>query len=148
MDIQRIRRFNRYYARVLGIFDRKFLGMDFSVTEVRILGEIGRNRNLTAKALGAYLNINKGYLSHVLQNLEKQELIWRSPSETDGRERCLHLTAAGEALNRQLEDRADQRILSQVGTLDSGDMESLLASMENIQRILTKAMPDVTDLIR
>ena len=35
MAIARIRVFNRYYARVLGIVDRKYLGVDFSVTEVR-----------------------------------------------------------------------------------------------------------------
>lgn len=33
MDVQKIRHFNRYYARILGIFDKKFLGVDFSVTD-------------------------------------------------------------------------------------------------------------------
>ena len=49
MDVQKIRVFNRYYARVLGVFDKKYLGVDFNVTEVRIIGEIGRNNSLTAK---------------------------------------------------------------------------------------------------
>ena len=69
MAIARIRAFSRYYARVLGICDRKYLGVDFSVTEVRILGELGRGREVTAKKLADFLGIDKGYLSRVLHGL-------------------------------------------------------------------------------
>ncbi len=145
MAIARIRAFNRYYARVLGIFDRKYLGVDFSVTEVRILGELGRGREVTAKKLADFLGIDKGYLSRVLHGLEKRQLIARSPSEKDGRERYLKLTEAGEALNRELEDKADRRIREQVERLDSADYEALLEAMDKLQELLRKAMPDLRE---
>lgn len=136
MDVQKIRHFNRYYARILGIFDKKFLGVDFSVTEVRILGEIGRNPKLTAKALAAYLCVDKGYLSRILQGLERKELLERVRSAEDGREKRLRLTAKGEALNRILEEKADARILQQIRTIDMQTFRILLDAMEKIEAIM------------
>ena len=136
MDVQKIRHFNRYYARILGIFDKKFLGVDFSVTEVRILGEIGRNPKLTAKALAAYLCVDKGYLSRILQGLERKELLERVRSAEDGREKQLRLTAKGEALNQLLEEKADERILQQIRTIDMQTFRILLDAMEKIEAIM------------
>lgn len=136
MDVQKIRHFNRYYARILGIFDKKFLGVDFSVTEVRILGEIARNPALTAKALAAYLCIDKGYLSRILQGLEKKELLKRVRSAEDAREKQLRLTAKGEALNQLLEEKADERILQQIRTIDMQTFRILLDAMEKIEAIM------------
>ncbi|MGN0136384.1 MarR family transcriptional regulator [Anaerotignum sp.] len=136
MDVQKIRSFNRYYARILGIFDKKFLGMDFSVTEVRIIGEIGRNPKLMAKDLGSYLSVDKGYMSRMLQNLEKQGLIWREKSEKDAREKHLRLTEEGERLNDILEEKADQRILRQIQGVDGEAFRALLDAMEKIEEIM------------
>lgn len=136
MDVQKIRSFNRYYARILGIFDKKFLGMDFSVTEVRIIGEIGRNPKLTAKDLGSYLSVDKGYMSRMLQNLEKQGLIWREKSEKDAREKHLRLTEKGKRLNDILEEKADQRILRQIQGVDGEAFRALLDAMEKIEEIM------------
>lgn len=142
MDVQKIRSFNRYYARVLGVFDKKYLGVDFSVTEVRILGEIGRDPNLTAKDLAAYLSIDKGYMSRMMQNLEKQGLIERVKSEKDAREKILRLTEEGQKLNALLEEKADQRIYKQIDGISQTDYQALLDAMEKIESIMGKPMEE------
>ena len=142
MDVQRIRVFNRYYARILGVFDKRYLGVDFSVTEVRIIGEIGRNPQLTAKDIAAYLSIDKGYLSRMIQNLEKKGLIQRVKSEKDAREKHLRLTAEGERLNVLLEEKADQRISRQINGISEKDFEALLDAMEKIERIMGKPVEE------
>ena len=142
MDVQKIRSFNRYYARVLGVFDKKYLGVDFSVTEVRILGEIGRDPNLTAKDLAAYLSIDKGYMSRMMQNLEKQGLIDRVKSEKDAREKILRLTEEGQKLNALLEEKADQRIYKQIDGISQTDYQALLDAMEKIESIMGKPMEE------
>ena len=142
MDVQKIRDFNRYYARVLGVFDKKYLGMDFNVTEVRIIGEIGRNNRLTAKELAEYLSIDKGYMSRVMQNLEQKGLIERVKSEKDAREKHLCLTVEGEKLHFLLEEKADQRILRQLGGIGEGAFERLLDAMAEIERIVGNPMQD------
>ena len=140
MDVQKIRVFNRYYARVLGVFDKKYLGVDFNVAEVRIIGEIGRNNNLTAKELAEYLSIDKGYMSRMMQNLEKKGLIERVKSEKDAREKHLRLTAEGKKLNLLLEEKADQRILRQIEGISEGDFGKLLDAMKTIESIMGKPM--------
>ncbi len=136
MEVQDIRKFNRYYARILGVFDKKYLGVDFSVTEVRIIGEIGRNPQLTAKELTEYLSIDKGYMSRILQNLEKKGLIARVKSEKDAREKSLCLTEDGQKLNFLLEKKADERILRQIAGLEEAEYLALLEAMQKIERIL------------
>lgn len=136
MDVQKIRDFNRYYARVLGIFDKKFLGMDFSVTEVRLIGEIGRDPERTAGELAAYLSIDKGYMSRIMQGLEKKGLILRERSETDAREKILRLTEEGRKLNQVLEEKADQRIWRQLAGVSPADHQKLLDALEVIQEIM------------
>ena len=140
MDVQKIRIFNRYYARVLGVFDKKYLGVDFNVTEVRIIGEIGRNESLTAKELAEYLSVDKGYMSRMMQNLEKKGLIERVKSEKDAREKHLRLTAEGVKLNLLLEEKADQRIFRQIEGISEGDFEKLLDAMKTIETIMGKPM--------
>ena len=146
MDVQKIRVFNRYYARVLGVFEKKYLGVDFSVAEVRIIGEIGRNESLTAKELAEYLSIDKGYMSRMMQNLEKKGLIERVKSEKDAREKHLRLTAEGEKLNLILEEKADQRILRQIeGDVTAEDValpEVLQPNVEIYKREVRKAMAE------
>lgn len=136
MDVQRIRAFNRYYARILGVFDKRYLGVDFSVTEVRIIGEIGRNPELTAKDLAAYLSVDKGYMSRMMQNLEKQGLIRRVKSEKDAREKHLRLTEEGQRLNVLLEEKADWWILRQIRGIDREAFQTLLDAMEKIEAIM------------
>ena len=142
MDVQKIRAFNRYYARVLGVFDKKYLGVDFSVTEVRIIGEIGRNSSLTAKELEEYLSVDKGYMSRMMQNLEKKGLIERVKSETDAREKHLRLTEEGRKLNEILEEKADQRILRQIYNINEEEYKVLLGAMETIEKIMGKPMKE------
>lgn len=136
MQIERIRRFNRYYSRVLGIFGRRYLGVDFSVTEVRILGEIGRNSELTAQMLAEYLELDKGYLSRLMRRLETDSLIERRRSEEDGRKLVLTLTERGAAVNAELERRANERIGAQLAGLDEESRRRLLTAMEEIQSVL------------
>ncbi len=138
MNLDKIRRFNRYYARLLGIFDKKYLNMDYSVTEVRILGEISRNPGLTAKEIADFLSIDKGYMSRMISKFEKDELIDRLPSKTDGREKILCLTKKGNNLNSILDEKADQRIEEQVANLSEDDIDKLIKAMETIQNIFEK----------
>lgn len=59
LDTRDIRRFNRYYTRILGVFDQKVFNLDYSMIEMRILGEIGRHPSITANELTKWLNIKK-----------------------------------------------------------------------------------------
>lgn len=135
--IEEIRIFNRYYARVLGIFNNRYLDVDFTPTEVRIIGEIGRNPGITAKQIAAYLFLDKSYLSRVIRKLSAAEIIQRQRSESDGRTMPLSLTEKGILLHYELDCRANTRIEKQIDKLSDSEKADLVKSMNRIQELLS-----------
>lgn len=68
----------------------------------RALYLIGRTPGLTVGTLIAQLGITKQSLGRVMGELTSRGLVMAEGHEDDGRKRLLRLTAAGEALERQL----------------------------------------------
>jgi DNA-binding MarR family transcriptional regulator len=75
----------------------------------RALYFIGRNPGLSVSALMAILGITKQSLGRVLKDLAVKELVSQSVGRDDRRERRLHLTEPGQALEQAL--TAPQRAL-------------------------------------
>lgn len=138
--IEAIRTFNRYYARVLGVFNNKYLDADFSPTEVRLIGEIGRTPGVTAKQIAAYLFLDKSYLSRVIRKLTGAGIIQRQRSESDGRAMPLFLTEKGLALHEELDARANARIEGQIQGLSEAQKQVLVNAMDQIRNILSDAV--------
>ena len=64
--IDDIRAFNRYYTNRLGVLAGNYLGRPYTLTEARILYEIGAQERTTASAINADLGLDPGYLSRIL----------------------------------------------------------------------------------
>lgn len=137
-----IRRFNRYYARVLGIFNNRYLDADYTPTQVRVIGEIGRNPGVTAKEIAACLFLDKSYLSRVIRRLCDDGLILRGRAGSDGRMAPLRLSPEGEKLHAELDRRADMRIQGQIDALTDDEKRQLVDAMERIRSIMSRAIPD------
>ena len=84
-QISAVREFNRFYTARLGLLRKRHLDGDFSLTEARILYEIGASPGLTASSLRNTLGINAGYLSRSLALLAKRRLVRQTVSKEDGR---------------------------------------------------------------
>lgn len=141
-----IRRFNRYYARVLGIFNNRYLDADYTPTQVRVIGEIGRNPGVTAKEIARYLFLDKSYLSRVIRKLYDDGLILRGHADGDGRVMPLRLSPEGEALHAQLDRRADRRIEDQIGGLTDDEKRELAEAMNRIRSIMSRAIEDAEEI--
>src|SRR6266576_1769452 len=94
--VQTIRRFNRFYTRQIGVLQEHLLKSQFSLTEVRVLYELAHRDNITAIDLRHELGLDRGYLSRMLQEFEKQGWVKRTPSHTDRRRVFVSLTNKGE----------------------------------------------------
>src|SRR5487761_785731 len=90
-----IRDFNRFYTRQIGLLEQGFLGSQFTLTEVRILYELAHRDSPTATEIARELSLDPGYLSRLLQKLERQGHLDRGRDAEDGRQRPLRLTKAG-----------------------------------------------------
>lgn len=133
---ENVRIFNRYYSKLLGVFDKKILGTAFSLTEGRIIGEIARNKNCTANSIARDLSIDRGYMSRILEKLEKEDIILRKISPDDQRKKGLSLTAYGKEMNVLLERKSNESVEELLNGLSDGEKTDLCNSMNRVMELL------------
>jgi DNA-binding MarR family transcriptional regulator/ribosomal protein S18 acetylase RimI-like enzyme len=136
--IDAVRRFNRFYTNILGLLDRHLLDSDFSLSEARVLYEIGHSGDCTAKKLIEELRIDPGYLSRMIKRFEKLRLVYRVQSAEDGRLHYLYLTDHGRETLSRLDGLSDGQIGRLLGRLPEPDRQRLAASMQTIEIMLSE----------
>ena len=96
-----VRRFNRFYTRLVGALDDGgYLHSPFTLTEGRVLFELAHRDAPTASTLVNALGLDAGYVSRLLQRLQRRRLVKRTRSPHDGRESHIALTASGRTALR------------------------------------------------
>ena len=138
LRIASIRKFNRFYTNILGLLDRYILNSTFSISEIRILYEIGQCKQCTAKDLVSAINIDPGYLSRMLAGFEKQGFLSRKQSQTDGRYYHLSLTEKGEEILFDMSTQSDQQVMSLLKNIPLDQQNTLVSNMASIESILTR----------
>jgi len=136
--IAKVRSFNRFFTRKIGVLREGLLHSSYSLTEVRILFEIANNENPTATMLSRELGLDAGYLSRILTRFEEQGLTKRVRSEQDGRQYYIHLTPEGKKIYSMLDQRARDEIAELLYELREDEQQRLLQAMEDIENILDK----------
>ena len=134
--VQAVRRFNRFYTRQIGVLQEHLLHSQFSLTEVRVLYELALCASVTAVELCQELGLDRGYLSRMLQNFEKQRWIRTTPSPADRRRIFLSLTRKGEKVFAPLDRRSSQEVAALLSRLSRSQQRKLLAAMEEIESVL------------
>src|SRR4051794_41671854 len=94
--VAQVRRFNRVVTQRVGALDDHFAGLDRPLGEARLLWEIGAGDS-DVRSLRARMEIDSGYMSRLLRNLEAAGLITVEPDDADRRVRHARLTEKGEA---------------------------------------------------
>ncbi|GAB0169237.1 MarR family winged helix-turn-helix transcriptional regulator [Lysinibacillus sp. CTST325] len=133
-----IRQFNRFYTKVLGLFNNQILDTDYSLTEARILFEISERTECIANILVQELNIDRSYMSRILRKLEKEELIEKKSSTIDSRKSLLFLTKKGEELLGQINIQSDDQIIQLFNGLTDSEINDIRNSMMVIREKLHK----------
>ncbi len=139
--IAAVRRFNRFYTRVVGALDEGHLQSRFALAEVRLLFEIAHRDGPTATELIADLALDAGYVSRLLRELARRRLVKSTRSAADGRERHLSLTAKGSATVIDLESRAGADVARLIQPLDDIAQARLVGAMDAIRSLLAPASP-------
>lgn len=131
-----VRHFNRFITRQISVLNEGLLNSKHSPTEARLLFEIAIHQPFTASELSKELLIDMGYLSRLLSRLEKQGMIAKVQSETDGRQRLIELTHKGKEAFEWLNDRSEAEVSEWLGKLTEDEQKKLLASMKTIEDLL------------
>ncbi len=134
--IAAVRRFSRFYTRIIGLLHESMLGTGLTLTEARVLWEIADRPGRAARDLASVLGLDTGHLSRVLRGLEEKGMIARAPSPADGRQALLSLTAAGEAAFAALDARSREEVGRLVSPLSAEERGHLAASLATAERLL------------
>jgi DNA-binding MarR family transcriptional regulator/N-acetylglutamate synthase-like GNAT family acetyltransferase len=135
-EIDRVRRFNRFYTRQIGLLTKHYLDSGFSLAEVRILYELAHHDAPTASDLIRELGIDAGYLSRILLAFKKRGLIARKLSARDARSSHLFLTGKGRKTFAPLHARSTGDIGGLLEALSPEDRTQLIQAMHRIEMVL------------
>jgi DNA-binding MarR family transcriptional regulator/GNAT superfamily N-acetyltransferase len=135
-QVRAVRSFNRFYTRQIGVLNEHLLDGPFSLTESRVLYELAYRRQCTATDLCRDLGLDAGYLSRMLRNFEKQQLIVRAESQVDARQSLLSLTPLGKKTFERLEARSDEQIVALLNNLSPSEQKQLLSALHTVENVL------------
>ena len=134
--IAEIRRFNRAFARWLGLFDEHYSKTDYSPAESRLFYELSEAGHTNSAALARAMGVDPAYLSRMVHKLVGAGLVAIAPSGTDKRSNQLALTTDGDGAAANVEAAADLAIADLIAPLSESERRELVSAMQVIARIL------------
>lgn len=141
--VTEIRGFNRFYTNILGLLDQHIIDSGYSLTEARILFEISKTDTCTANQLCAILNIERSYMSKIINKFEKKRLISRRACDTDNRNMEIRMTQEGMSAFHELNNHANQQIENLIANISDADCEKLINSIRTVKKYFTKATMNI-----
>ncbi len=137
--IEAFRRFNRFYTRLLGLFNRRLLDSPLNLAEARTLFEIVASPGASAAGLSRELGMDRSQLSRILSRLLNQDLIERDGTPGGRKALPLHPTPLGHKLLAQIETSADRQAGDLIGPLDAIESARLRAALDEVETLLGAA---------
>jgi len=131
-----VREFNRFYTRRIGALGDDHLGSPFSLTETRVLFELGHRDQPTASEIADALDLDRGQLSRTLRTFKKRGLVESRVVGSDRRQAQLKLTAAGRRALTPLEKRTRDQIVGMLEPLGAPDQQRVLEAMRAVRTSL------------
>jgi len=132
----RARRFSRFWTREIGLLHEGLLDTPHSLTEARVIYELGQVAETTATALAQSLALDPGHLSRLLAGLEASGIVARRRSPADGRAQLISLARAGRAAFSELDRRSAEQASELLERLPPDSQGRLLAAMATIEELL------------
>jgi len=133
-----LRRFNRSWSQRVGVLDESFLGSGRALGPSRLLFEL-RGGGSSVRELRERMDLDSGYLSRLLRQLEGEGLISVSPDPADARRRIATLTQRGVAAQQDLDDRSDALAHGLVDALSERQRVRLADCLDQADRLVRAA---------
>ena len=141
--ITEIRGFNRFCTNILGLLDQHIIDSGYSLTEARIIFEIGKTDTCTANQLCSILDIDRSYMSKIINKFEKQQLVNRTICSTDNRNIEIHMTDKGKAVLHELEKNANRQIEELILKLNNAEWEELINGIRVVKKYFSRATKSI-----
>jgi DNA-binding MarR family transcriptional regulator/GNAT superfamily N-acetyltransferase len=131
-----VRAFNRFYTNRIGVLGERLLRTPHSLTEARVLYELGQRDVTEVSDLRRDLDIDAGFLSRLLNRLQRNGLAARERSDTDARRHRIRLTDEGRAAFVELDQRSADEIGELLEQIGDEDQRRLVAAMDVVRGVL------------
>ncbi|HEX6742563.1 MAG TPA: bifunctional helix-turn-helix transcriptional regulator/GNAT family N-acetyltransferase [Solirubrobacteraceae bacterium] len=143
-----VRAFNRFYTARIGVLRDGLLRTPHSLTEARVLYELGQREVTEVADLRREMDIDAGFLSRLLARLQRDGLVARERSTDDARRQRIRLTEEGTAAFAELDRRSADEIGAVLDALSDDDQRRLVAAMDTVHELLTQAPPAAGFVLR
>ncbi|MBS6506909.1 MAG: MarR family transcriptional regulator [Paraclostridium bifermentans] len=107
-------------------------------TQLRALVFINNNGEITMTDLCEKLNIEKGSLTTMVDDLTKKGYLTRTRDSRDRRKYILNLTTSGEDIAKDFLEALGTRLESRFLELNEEDRNKFMNSIKNLEEILIK----------
>ncbi len=137
-QVKAVRAFNRFYTQRIGVLDR-YLGTEFSLSEIRVLYELAHREQLAAADLVREFGLDAGYLSRMLRRFESQGWITRTTCAHDARQNLLSMTKEGHAAFAPMQQRSRDETAALLATVPAEARPRLVEALHMVQSLLDPA---------
>jgi DNA-binding MarR family transcriptional regulator/N-acetylglutamate synthase-like GNAT family acetyltransferase len=137
-----VRAFNRFYTARIGVLRDGLLSTPHSLSEARVIYELGQRDVTEVSDLRRELDIDAGFLSRLLARLQRQGLVARERSTKDARRRQIRLTDEGTRAFQELDRRSATEIGELLDALPDEDQRRLVAAMDAVRAVLDHGRRD------
>jgi DNA-binding MarR family transcriptional regulator/GNAT superfamily N-acetyltransferase len=135
-DVQAVRRFNRFFTKMVGALDANFLDTGMTLAEARVLFEIAHNAPCFADAVQGALDLDAGFLSRMLLRFESKGWVRRDRLDKDARRRTIELLPAGRDVFKRLDQRQRREVEKILGRLSAGDRRRLVSALDTARHLM------------
>ncbi len=135
-SVRGVREFNRFYTRTIGLLNETLTESDFTLTEARVLFELGHRDVPTAAEIADGLLLDPAYLARILRRFRETGLLVVGADPKDRRRRTLELTAEGQRALSGLQARSEHQISAMMAGLNPVGRQNLLDAMARIRETL------------
>ncbi|TLX14274.1 bifunctional helix-turn-helix transcriptional regulator/GNAT family N-acetyltransferase [Rhizobium sp. MHM7A] len=146
--IETARDFNRFYTNFLGLLNKAYLDSPYTLTDARVLFEIGSHEGVSAKALARDLHLDPAYLSRILKRFRAEGLIETSADTADLRSQIITVTDRGREEFEELGRRANDQIAARFDMLAAGEPQAVVSAMNTIRALLDPTAKPAPAIIR
>lgn len=134
--VKRVRAFNRFYTRRIGLLNETLAGSDFTLTETRVLLELSLRERHVAVDIARDLGLDPAYLARILRKFDRLDLVTSRPDDADGRRRLLQLTDRGRETIEELQAMTERDLGAMLSSAGGERRARLAGAMRDIEEIL------------
>lgn len=136
--VARIRNFNRFYVRIIGLLEKTILNSGYSLTEAHVMNVLYNHPDSTATHINQELKLDEGYLSRVIKKLIKLSLVRKAHSPVDKRAFVLALTTKGRGVYEQLDRASSELVASTIAHLNDDQKVELAELLDRASGLFSK----------